>query len=281
MTRKGQGAFVTVFLLVAFILAVVLFTGFDYVPAGNVGVTDTLGKIGETTLGPGVHWTGVTTSTKEYSTRTQRSDFQASAASKDLQIVDTTVVLNYVMDPAFAPKIYADTKYRFDTIILQPAVQEAIKSATSQFTAEELITKRPEVKKLIDTTISEKVGEKGFIVSEVSITNLDFSDEFNRAIEAKQTAEQEALKAVNEKKKAITQAEARAEQLRLDADAQAYNTRTRAEAEAYSLRVVREELSKSNELVTYKAVEKWSGVLPNFYTTGDSNGMLFNLPVQE
>lgn len=281
MNKKGNGLFITIFFILVGLVGFILLLGFDYVPAGNVGVTDTLGSVGEVALSPGVHWTGVTTSTKSFSTRTQRADFEASAASRDLQIVSTTVVINFIMKPEYASKIYLDTRFDFQRIILQPAVQEAIKSSTSQFTAEELITKRPQVRDMITQIIVDNVEERGFIITDVAITDLDFSDEFNRAIEQKQTAEQEALKALNQKRTAVTQAEARAEQVKLEADANAYSTRANAEAEAYALMVVRQELEKSDQLVQYRAVEKWSGKLPNFYTTGSSSNMLFNLPVQE
>jgi regulator of protease activity HflC (stomatin/prohibitin superfamily) len=279
--KHNVEAFVILFLIFFGVGLFIIIQGFDYVPAGHTGVTDTFGKVGDISWGPGVEWTGVFTSTKQFSTRIERKDFKATAASKDLQVVTTEVSLNYRLDPSFAPKIYKELGTQFEETIMYPIVQESIKGVTAQFTAEELITKRQLVKTSITEHIVEKIQAKGLIVTEVALTEFDFSDEFNKAIEAKQTAEQDALKALNEKRRAITQAEAQNEKVKLEADAEAYSVKTKADSEAYALRVVREELAQSKDLVQYKAVEKWSGNLPTFYTMGNEQSMLFNIPVTE
>jgi len=146
---------------------------------------------------PGVTWTGFTTSTREMNTRIQIRNYHAAAASKDLQVVKTTVALNFRIEPSAAPQIYKNIGFEYQDIIIAPVVQEAVKQGTSKYTAEELITKRTEAKADITNYITQKLESKGLIVEEVAITNFDFSPEFNNAIERKQVAEQDVLTAKN------------------------------------------------------------------------------------
>jgi prohibitin 2 len=289
MNRRGKTVvFTLVFLVVLGIITTILVAGFDIVPAGNVGVTDTFGVVGDKHLEPGLHWTGLTTSAVNIPIRIQRVDYESGSASKDLQSVASSVTVNFRLTPSVAPDIYKTIGKNYQDIIVFPVVQEAVKGSTARYTAEELITKRAEVKEAITKIITDKLEGSGLIVTEVAITDFEFSAEFNKAIELKQTAEQEALKAVNEKRRAITQSEAIAEKqmieadanayaVKVNADANAYAVKVNADAQAYSLKVVREELSKGKELVQYRAIEQWNGELPYLYTS--DNGMLFNLPV--
>jgi regulator of protease activity HflC (stomatin/prohibitin superfamily) len=276
MNKKSQdySIFMIVFFCLVFVLGVGLTMYYDTVGAGFVGVTDTFGKVGDVILQPGIHGTGIFTSTIELDARLQRQDYQANAASKDLQVVKTNLSVNYKLNPASAIEIYKTIGQDYQDIIIYPIVQEAVKSITASYTAEELITKRAEVKESITNIIINKVQDKGLIITEVALTDFDFSEEFNKAIEAKQTAEQEALKAVNEKRKLITESEARSEKQRLESDANAYQIRVEADSKAYSLRVVREELEKSNDLIEYTKIIQWGlngAKVPNTVLGSDNN----------
>lgn len=276
MNRKGQVGIFSLILLVGLCVFIGLIAGYDQVSAGHVGVKDRLGVVSSDILQPGLHWTGFLTSTEEMSIQIQKEEYEASAASKDMQVVSTKIALNYKLNPEYAAEIYKTIGTNYEDVIIQPVVQEAIKSQTAKYTAEELVTLREEVKGKITDYITTKLSNKGLIVTEVAITDFDFSDSFNAAIEAKQIAEQNALQAINKKKQQITEAEAQADKQRLEADANAYQVKIEADAEAYALRVVRTELEKSNQLIEYKTVEKWSGNLPN-YMLGGNNGQLLTM----
>lgn len=196
MNNKGQlGLFLGIAGIA--IIAIILLIGFDYVPAGTVGVRDKLGEINPTPLQPGVYWTGLTTTTHEISTRIQIQNYVATAASSDLQDVTTKVAINYRISGEEAPRIFSTITYPYHETILTPIVNDAVRDAASKFTAEQLITKRTDAKAMITNQILDKVQKRGLIIEEVSMTNFEFSEEFNNAIERKQVAEQDVLTAKN------------------------------------------------------------------------------------
>ncbi len=262
--KKGQidgGIFFFVFVTVAAIVAVVCLIGFDYVPAGNVGVMDNLGNVNPTSLSPGVYWTGMTTSTHDMDTRIQIKTYSVSAASKDLQVVQSTIALNFRINPVAAPEIYKNIGSNYQDVIIQPVIQEAVKSTTAFYTAEQLISNRTQVKRDIDLYIAQTLEDKGLIVTEVSITDFKFSPEFDAAIERKQVAEQDALTAKN----------------RLE------ETKYLVEGNKLQQEII---AIKSLE-IQEKWVSKWDGRLPQ-YMMGDSsvfmvqpNSQTINISVSE
>src|SRR5574338_258173 len=131
---------------------------------------------------------------------------KSSAASKDLQIVTTQVTVNFHPDPGAVNKLYQNVGLNFGPKIINPAVQETVKAVTATDNAEELITERPSVKIKIEEAIKTRLAQFDLITDQVSITDFDFSPEFNTAIEAKVTAQQNAL--AEENKIRIKQAQA-------------------------------------------------------------------------
>jgi prohibitin 2 len=132
--------------------------------------------------------------------QTQKIEVDANAASKDLQNVATKVAVNWAIQPSSVRDIYKNIgdESALSTRLLQPAIQEAIKGATAQFTAEELVTKRGQISDLITKNLQERLVKSGISISDINIINFDFSDSFDKAIEAKVRAEQEALTAKNQ-----------------------------------------------------------------------------------
>ena len=150
----------------------------------------------------------------------QKSQTQATASSKDLQMVSSTIALNHHVDPAAANIVYQQTKGAYKSRIIDPAVQESVKAVTAQFTAEELITRRAEVSIEIKTALSERLRVHNIVVDEVSIVDFSFSRVFNDAIEAKQTAEQSALKAERDLDRIKIEAEQKITSARAEAEGQ-------------------------------------------------------------
>jgi regulator of protease activity HflC (stomatin/prohibitin superfamily) len=164
------------------------------------------------------------------------------------------------------------TRLVVEKTLIDPAIMESVKAITALYTAEQLITKRDEVKNRIqaqiDSFLNETLREKELIgsltIANIAITDFDFSAEFNRAIEEKVRAEQEALKAKNEKLKRVTQAEAAAAEKTLAADAMAYEIEVQSKARADAIEREAKALKDNPQLIQLRIAEKWNGVLPRF-----------------
>ncbi len=234
----------------AFLILVILFaTGFPItiVQAGHRGVPHRFGRVFDWTVNEGIHWVGFFTSVTHFEVRTRKIEVEADSASKDLQSVQTIIALNYHADPGNVNKLYQEIGVNYNDRIIQPAIQESVKAATAQFTAEELITKRPEVKALIRQELEDRLHNRYIVVDEFSIVDFSFSKEFDAAIEAKQTAEQQALKAQRD-----------LERVKLEAQQQIEN----AKAEAEALRLQKQQITP--DLVQLRWIEKWNGELPQY-----------------
>jgi regulator of protease activity HflC (stomatin/prohibitin superfamily) len=249
--------------VIAVIALVVLMSAFTIVDAGNRGVLKTFGEV-TGTFDPGFHFrTPFVTSVVDVDVKTQRLESESSAASKDLQFVTTKVVLNYRPDPDTVAVLVRDIGTDYQTKVIDPAIQESVKAATAQYTAEELITQRPLVSQSIKEVLLQRLAPRGILVEDLSITEFNFSPEFSRAIESKQVAEQDALRAERELRRVQIEAQQRVAQAEADAKAKLVV----AQAEAESLRLQREVISPA--LLQLRYIEKWNGVLPRF-TSGDS-----------
>lgn len=252
------------------IAVIVLFSSFYTVKAGYRGVELTFGKPNMEEASEGLHFKiPLIQTVKKLSVQTQKYEAPVSSASKDLQIVSTTVAVNYHLDPSQVAEVYQGIGKEYADRIVQPAVQEVVKSVTATFTAEELITKRPEVKALIDEALKIRLGERGLLVETVSLTDFDFSTQFNAAIEAKVTAAQKALKAEQDLERIKIEAQqieaAAIGQKNADiARAEGANQAKilRAKADAQAIKLIQDELKRSPDYIEYYTLERWTGQLP-------------------
>lgn len=235
----------------------VLSQAFTVVQPGTRGIVVQLGAVQDQLFEEGLHFKiPFIQKIVPMEVRVQKAESQASAASKDLQIVTTTMAVNFHIDPASANKLYQNVGLDFKGRVVDPAIGEALKAVTARYTAEQLISKRSEVSQQVKELLSKKLATYHMVLDEINITEFKFSDEFNKAIEQKQIAEQQALKSKLdldrikiEKEQTITQAEATAESLRLQ--------KQEVTPELVKLREIEAQL---------KAIEKWDGKLPS--TTG-------------
>lgn len=241
------------YLILVGVVIILLFSCFYIISAGTRGVILTFGEANDIASTEGVHFKIPFVQTViVMDIRTQKYETDASAASKDLQVVSTKIAVNYRLIPENTPELYTNVGLTYQDRLIQPAVQEVVKAVTAQFTAEELITRRSEVKEKIHESLRERLRPRGIIVEEISITNFDFSDSFNIAIEQKVTAEQLKLKAERDLQ-------------RIEIEAQ--QTIERAKAEAEALRLQKQEITpdliRLREIeVQRSAIEKWNGILP-------------------
>lgn len=247
-----------------FIAALILISWlnpFVVINAGHRGVITTFGKVNPDVLEEGLHFRiPVMQQVAEINVQIQKGEGDGDAASRDLQQVHAKIALNYHLIPDRVAETYqaiGDLNSVGDRIII-PAVQEATKATTAKYTAEELISKRPEVRDQISQFMRDRLLRHGIQIDEFSIVNFRFSESFNQAIEAKTTAEQLKLKAERD-----------LERIRVEAEQKIAS----AKAEAESLRLQKQEITpdllKLREIENQRvALEKWDGRLPQ--VTGGS-----------
>lgn len=222
---------------------------FTVVSAGDRGIVVRVGAISRV-LEPGIHMKlPLIEHVVKITVQTQKEQVETDAASQDLQTVKAIVAVNYNVSPDKVADLYRTIGTEYKARVIDPAIQEAVKAATAKYTAEQLITQRPLVKEDIKSSLSSILSPKDITVSDVSITNFDFSPSFNAAIEAKVTAEQSALQAKN----LLEQKKYEAEQ-----------TVVTAKAEAEAIRIKAQAITQQggDNYVQLKFAEKWNGVLP-------------------
>ncbi len=265
-------------IIIIFIIYLVT-SAFVIVESGHVGVVRRLGAVQPVALTEGLHFKRpFIDKIEQIDVRLTKAIAKSQAASKDLQKVSTQVTLQYSLVGAVAPLTYQKIGDRATvaSTLIEPAIQESVKAITAQYNAEQLVTQRAEVKlqiqqainNFIDITLKEKGVVNALRIANVAITDFDFSDEFNRAIELKVRAEQEALQALNEKTKRVTQAEAAAAEKELAADATAYEIAVGSKARADAIEREAKALKNNPQLIQLRIAEKWDGVLPKFSGAG-------------
>lgn len=242
---------------VVIIALILLLNPFVQVSAGERAVVTHFGSVvGE--LGPGIHWiTPIVSNAVIMNVQTQKEQTKASAASSDLQTVDTDIAVNYNVDPSKVSDLYTKVGLGYQSTIIDPAIQETVKSVTANYTAEELITKRAQVTSDIQTALSTKLQLSDIVVTNVNVVDFNFSDQFNQAVEAKVTAQQNALAAQNK----LQQVQFEAQQ-----------TIATAEAQAKAIQIQAQAINSQGgaDYVNLQAIQKWNGVLPTQMVPGSS-----------
>ncbi|WP_342666533.1 prohibitin family protein [Paenibacillus stellifer] len=242
---------------VAVAVVLVLLIGgnaYSSVEYGHVGLYKTFGKLDDQVLSPGIHLKiPFIQSIIQVNTQVTKSETDTSASSKDLQPVSTHVAVNYSVNKESAFNLMNNIGGRFDSVIINPAIQEIVKEVTARYPAEDLITRRDIVAGEISELLTKRLAKYDLIVNDINIVNFKFSDAFNQSIEAKQVAQQQALKAENDLKRVQIEAKQKVAQ---------------AQAEAESLKLKKQEVTP--ELVQLKQIEvqekaldKWDGKLPS------------------
>lgn len=229
---------------------VVAINCFTIVDAGHTGVVVTLGKVNEGVLQEGLHVKApFVQKIVKIDNRIVKLEVDTEAFSKDLQTVTTTIAINYRVDTSKSYSIYKNIGADYEGVLVTPAVNEVLKAITAKYTAEESVTNRTLISDGLIKGLNEKLNNIGLYVTDVNIINFDFSEAFINAIEEKQVAEQQLLKAETEKQTAITNAEA-----------QAQTTKIKAEAEAEANNKIKASLN--DDIIRSKFYDKWDGKLP-------------------
>lgn len=246
---------------VIILIALMTLWPFDSVGAGQRDVVTVFGKVQPEVLGEGFHLINPLASTHTVSLQTQTIDETGtaalSAASNDLQDVKMEVVANYHLPEAAVISVYQQYQglSNFQNTKLEPTVREAVKAVSAQYTAEELVTKRAEVSTKIEATILSEFQQLGVIEESFKITNLTFSVDFTKAIEAKVTAVQDAEAAKNK----LAQVQYEAQQRVAEA---------KGEAEAIAVQSAAIQNNGGQAYLTYQAINKWDGHYPTTMLSG-------------
>lgn len=248
------------------LLLVVLAMGSFYtVGAGERGVVLTWGSASTTASEPGLHFKiPIAQKVAKMGVQTNKYVATASAASSDLQVVTSQIAVNYHLNPEAVPIVYRDLGLGYSDTIINPAVQESVKAATAKYTAEELVTHRNEVKTMIQESLTQRLVGRNVVVEDVNIVDFDFSEEFNRAIELKVTAEQKKLQAQND----LERIKVEAMQVEAAAIGQKNAKIASAEGDAKAIELVQNQLSRDPTYISYLATQKWNGVLPSVTGAG-------------
>ena len=237
-----------------------LFKPWVTVPAGYRGVEMNFGAVQNEVLNEGIHLRiPIRDSFEMIEVREQKVEANCSAASSDLQIVNSKIALVYKIDPKTANQLYKEVGTSYDNKIVAPTVQECVKAITAKYSAEDLIKQREAVSQEMRIILQNKLNSYKMTITMFNVADFNFSESFNNAIEAKQTAQQEALKAENELQKVQAEAKQKVEQAR---------------AEAESLRVQKEQITPEMlELrrieAMNRAVDKWDGKMPGTIMGGN------------
>lgn len=252
----------TFFAIVIILLIIIVASAtITIVRPGHTGVVVTLGKVEEGVLQEGLHLKipfvqGVVM----IDNRITKLEVDTEAFSSDLQTVETTLAINYRVDPAKSYSIYKNIGDDYANVLVVPAVNEVLKATTAQYTAEQSVTNRTLISTGLVDGLNEKLNEIGLYVTDVNIVNFEFSEAYITAIEEKQVAQQKLLKAETEKLTAITNAEAEAEAIKIKAEAEAEARKITAQAEAEANAIISQSLTEA--LIDYHTVDKWNGKLP-------------------
>ena len=253
MVGASAGAVILALLIAILTLAVA--ASFGQVPSGYRGVVLRFGAPSGEVKGEGLFMVAPFINAVELiSVQVVAFDAVAEAASRDLQDVKAKVTLNYALDALEVVDIYRRLRHEYEFRIIKPAIQEAVKAATARFTAEELITRRPEVREAIQRNLEERLVRYHIRSEAVSITDFAFSKSFNEAIEAKVTATQQVLKAERDLQRVKLEAQQQIEQARAQAEA------LRIQKENVTPALI--ELRRIEAQI--KAIEKWNGQMPTY-----------------
>jgi prohibitin 2 len=257
--------------LAAALAAVLVSQSFVIVPPGHRGVSVMLGKVAPQAWEEGLHFrVPMAQQVRLMNVQIQKGEGGDSAASRDLQHVNVRVAINWRLAPERTPQILQQIggpEVVGERLIL-PLVHEAVKAVVARFTAEELVTRRTEVRNQIRAELEPRLRQHGVLVEDFAITGFSFSKEFEAAIEAKSRAEQDRMKAERDLERIRVEAEQTLTRSRAEAQALAISR----EAEAQAMRAQREQITP--ELLQWETVRRWDGKLPEVMGAGQA------LPIQ-
>ena len=272
----GKAKAVVIGAIILIIIGVVVSASIQIVDAGNRGVLLHWNAVDLTAppLDEGLHFViPFQDSVVPIEVRTLKFVKDTSSASRDLQTVSTEVTVNYRPSPDSVHILYKEVGVQYEDRVIQPAVEEVVKQVTARYNAEELITKRPQVKADIEQEITTRLNVYNINTDVISITDFQFSPLFAQAIEAKVEAEQKALKAEND----LIRIEVEARQLAAQAEGLAAANIAEANGEAEAIKIINQALAENPNYLEWLKTQEWDGKLP--LVVGDGGTPFIQIPM--
>ena len=278
--------------LVGILLAIVILAAscISIVPTGYTGILTTFGKVEDRTIGSGINFVAPWQQIVKMDNRTQKIEIQTSAFSSDIQQVDLVLSVNYCIDQTTAQKLYRTVGLNYYDNVMHPRIQENVKAVIAQYTAENLIGKRDILSDQIAETTATDMKSYGITIVSIAVEDIDFTDAFTNAVEAKQVAAQnkltaetqQAQKTMEEKaaaERSVIVANAEAEKSIIAANADLEVVKVQAEAALYAGEKeaeMNERISESlaGDIIQYYWIKQWNGELPTTVLGGDTSYMI-------
>ncbi len=267
-----------------------LFGAFAIVPTGHTGILTTFGKVEDTTLEAGLHFKLPIQEVVVMDNRTQKSVVELACFSSDIQEVSVKYSINYQIQKTDAQNIYKTIGVNYYDVVMQPRIEVAVRSVIAKYTAETLIENRDTLSSQITDILLDELATYNIDVVNTAIEDMDFSDVFTQAVEAKQVAQQEKLKAETEQEQKTMEEQAAADRQVIAATAEAEVAQIQAQADAEVLKIqadaaeyagqrdaaVNKALAESLDetLLEYYAIKQWDGKMPDYLAGADESGIL-------
>ena len=281
VSPKGTKALVLALVIILAAL-VIFFRCTVQIDTGYTAIVTTFGKVEDYTLEAGFHMKSPFQEIILMDNREQKTPFSTQAFSSDIQQVDIVGSINYAINKATAMTLFKEVGTDYFNKLVNPRMLENTKAVFSKYTAENLVSAREQLSIQIRDNLSKEMDRYGISIISVSIENIDFTDAFTDAVEAKQVAAQRKLQAEieQEQKTMETQqqaqrqkieADAKAEVVKINADAEAYSTKVKAEAEAEANQKIAQSLTEN--LIRFTQVNNWNGQLPTYVSGGAAEAL--------
>ncbi len=247
------------------------------IPAGHTGVLVTFGRVEDKILNEGVNFKLPYQQVVKMDNRVQKHNFEMEAFSSDIQQTSVSGSVNFTVDKTQSQFLYQNVGVNYFDTVIYPRVLENVKLVFSAYTAEGLVEKRTILSDSVEAYLIEDMSSYGIQIIDVNIENIDFTDTFTDAVEAKQVAQQNKLTTQTEQEAAIIIAQAEADKKVIAANAEAETAMIAADAEAYAVKVKAEAEAEANaeiagsltdELIDYTKIITWNGVLPQVQMSG-------------
>ena len=269
MTKKK--IIITAAVLVVLILVGVTCTA--TVQTGYTGIVTTFGRVEDKTLEAGLHVKSPFQQIISMDNREQKTSFSTEAFSSDIQQVNITGSINYAINKDTAMNLFKQVGTDYFSKLVYPRMLEITKGVFSKYTAENLVANRQVLSEQIREGLYQELQNYGINVISLSIENIDFTDAYTDAVEAKQVAAQRKLQAEIEQAQMTMETQQQAERQRITAEAAANVARINADAEAYAVKVRSEAEAEANkqiaeslteQLLRFNEIKAWDGKLPTY-----------------
>ena len=264
------------------VLAIISLTCTATVETGYTGIVTTFGRVEDRTMEAGLHLKTPFQRIIAMDNREQKSTFTTEAFSSDIQQVNITGSINYAINKSTAMNLFKEVGTDYFNKLVYPRMLEITKGVFSKYTAENLVANRQNLSESIRDGLHSELEGYGINVISLSIENIDFTDAFTDAVEAKQVAAQKKLQAEIEQAQMTMETQQQAERQRINAEAEANVAKINADAEAYAVKVRSEAEAEANKLIAeslteflirFNEIKAWDGKLPTFIA-GESSAAL-------